>query len=537
GVSLAGLIRRERSLTPARAANVIAQIASALDYAHAFGYIHRDVKPSNIMVGAGDHATLTDFGIVKAAEGTQVTKSGMMVGTPEYMAPEQISGKTVDARSDIYALGVVGFEMLAGRAPFHGDTPRVLHAHVYEAPQSLHSINPRVSTAVEQAVGVALAKDSAQRYARAGEFANALSAAVSGVAPQPRAPEPPTRYVARQPRKQSSAMLPVLAGVAGAAVLLLLVLAIAFNASRGSITTALAPTATPTIVPIVVPTTAATTQFPSTAAPTAIATIARAVIAAPTSTPVVNVVTAPPILPTATPTLTGTPTGPQKRLDYYEDKGMVGSANLSGEFQARIFAQTEPANLGKYDYQGINSAVWSSDGKIVLVSAYEFGGSPFCYSALIQIDLSGSKRVIAHLSDRQANDCYSSTIPQVFVDAIWSSDGSKIAVNHMDEGGQNCPFMLNADGSVKRIDQCDSNDYPRYWSVDGKWIVMANRPVKCEAGRCERVFGGFYAFEVNGNRRVPLEQLGKIQMYDERYWPWKVIDSPMCKGASFWECE
>ncbi len=265
GVSLGDLIRREGSLPPARAATIIAQIASALDYAHALGYIHRDVKPSNIMIGAGDHATLTDFGIVKkAAEGTRVTKSGMMMGTPEYMAPEQIRGQTVDARADVYALGIVCYEMLAGRVPFQGDTARVLYGQVNEQPPSMRALNPRVPLAVEQALGGALAKDPSQRYYRAGEFANALSAAAGATDPaavptSPRAPEAPTRYAAKPPRKLSSVMLPVLAGIGGAMVLLIMVLAIAINASKPSApAVALAPTGTPTAVVTVGPTAAAT---------------------------------------------------------------------------------------------------------------------------------------------------------------------------------------------------------------------------------------------------------------------------------------
>lgn len=302
GVSLVELIRREGALPPVRAANILAQIASALDYAHALGYIHRDVKPSNILVDANDHATLTDFGIVKAAEGTRVTKSGVMVGTPEYMAPEQIRGQGIDARADVYALGVVCYEMLAGRVPFQGDTARVLYGHVNEAPPSLRTLNPRVPLVIEQVVGGALAKDPAQRYAHAGEFANALSAAVSATVsvPLPLVPEAPTRYAPQPPRKPS-AMLPILVGAGSAVVLLLLVLVIALNASRGNTTVALAPRATPTAT--TQPALATAPMAMPTVVPTVSPTIVRTVTPAATATPVVIVVTATPIpSPTASPT-------------------------------------------------------------------------------------------------------------------------------------------------------------------------------------------------------------------------------------------
>ena len=305
GITLAELIRREGALSPARAANIITQVASALDYAHTLGFVHRDVKPSNIMIGANDHATLTDFGIAKAAEGTRVTKSGVMVGTPEYMAPEQIRGQAVDGRVDVYALGVVGYEMLAGRVPFQGDTARVLYGQVHEAPPPLRSLNPRVPPAAEVALGMALAKEPAQRYARAGDFANALTAAVSGgVAVQPPAPEAPTRHVPPPPpppRQTSAPLFPVLAGIAGAVVVLVVVLAIALMARQ------------------------------PTSAPTSMTAASRPPTAVPTATPLVIVVTATPIptpTPTATPPYTPTP--------YAGEERVIGGAPmvfvLPGEF-------------------------------------------------------------------------------------------------------------------------------------------------------------------------------------------------------------
>ncbi|HHE73013.1 MAG TPA: serine/threonine protein kinase, partial [Chloroflexi bacterium] len=99
--SLANLLRRQGALPPQQAAQIVAQVASALDYAHQQGFVHRDVKPSNILLGAGGVAKLTDFGIVKAAEGTRLTQTGTLLGTPEYMSPEQAKGLGVDHRTDI----------------------------------------------------------------------------------------------------------------------------------------------------------------------------------------------------------------------------------------------------------------------------------------------------------------------------------------------------------------------------------------------------------------------------------------------------
>ena len=202
GLPLNELLRREGALPLERVTRIVAQIASALDYAHAQGFVHRDIKPSNIIVGRNDHATLTDFGTVKAAAGTTLTKTGMLIGTPAYMSPEQVRGRRVDHRADIYALGVVCYEMLTGQVPFGGETPAVLHAHVYEPLPPLRSLNRQLPAAVEKAVNRALVKEPERRYQSAGELAGALEAATRGkrVTPRPRpvalpikAVEPPTQ--------------------------------------------------------------------------------------------------------------------------------------------------------------------------------------------------------------------------------------------------------------------------------------------------------------------------------------------------------
>jgi serine/threonine-protein kinase len=195
GQTLAEVLHQEGALQSQRVARIAEQAASALDYAHAQGLVHRDIKPGNIIVGPGDRANLTDFGIVKALAGTSLTRTGTFIGTPEYVSPEQARGQAVDHRSDIYSLGVVCYEMLTGRVPFVGDTLAVLHAHGYETPSPLRSLNPRVPAALEPVLGQALAKKPAERHQSAGELACALAGAARGVARPPRpapVPEPPT---------------------------------------------------------------------------------------------------------------------------------------------------------------------------------------------------------------------------------------------------------------------------------------------------------------------------------------------------------
>ena len=194
GHSLAEIIRHEGPLPPERAVRILDQIAQALDYAHVQGLIHRDVKPGNVIVSPQDHATLTDFGVAKALAGSRLTRSGTMLGTPSYMAPEQVSGQPVGPATDVYALGVVAYEMLGGRPPFEGDTARVLHAHVYEEPRPLPQVNLRISSAVGAVVQKALVKEPGKRYGSADGFAAALSQAVGlrepGIIREPRPPKP-----------------------------------------------------------------------------------------------------------------------------------------------------------------------------------------------------------------------------------------------------------------------------------------------------------------------------------------------------------
>jgi Tol biopolymer transport system component len=188
GRPLSQVIREEGPLSPQRAVNIAQQLAEAVDYAHSQGFVHRDIKPSNVIVDPQDHATLTDFGIVKAADGTSLTRTGTLVGTPEYMSPEQVRGLEVDHRSDVYSLGVVAYEMLAGRAPFRGDTATVLHSHVYEPPPPLGQVSPRVPGRMESVLQRALAKIPEQRYQTAGEMARVLAASLVAAAESAEAP-------------------------------------------------------------------------------------------------------------------------------------------------------------------------------------------------------------------------------------------------------------------------------------------------------------------------------------------------------------
>jgi serine/threonine-protein kinase len=159
---------------------IVCQVADALGHAHARGLVHRDVKPSNILIDEDGNSLLTDFGIAKMVEGTiQFTQTGAILGTPAYMSPEQIRGDSLDGRSDIYSLGVVLYEMATGRPPYVAETPPAIFVkHLHDPLPPPRTFNSNLPASVERVILKALTKDPAQRYATAGELAKAIQAAI-----------------------------------------------------------------------------------------------------------------------------------------------------------------------------------------------------------------------------------------------------------------------------------------------------------------------------------------------------------------------
>jgi serine/threonine protein kinase len=191
GPTLADLM--DRGLDDGRIPELLDQIAAGLDYAHQHGVIHRDVKPGNVLLTEDGRAVLADFGLAWLLEGAHLTLTGGVIGTPEYMAPEQAGGEGIDHRADVYALGVVLFEMLVGERPFVAETPiGVLLKHLQDAPPSVLAARPDLPPGVDAVMTRALAKDPAERFASAGELARAFREAFSGEPRSLAAPsEPP----------------------------------------------------------------------------------------------------------------------------------------------------------------------------------------------------------------------------------------------------------------------------------------------------------------------------------------------------------
>ena len=175
GETLQALVKRNGAITPRKAAGIVAQVAEALDYAHLKGVVHRDLKPSNIMILRDGMVKVMDYGIARARRFEGLTVTGAFLGTPDYVAPETAEGRGADARSDLYSLGIVFYEMLTGKKPFVGDTPfATLKKHCTEAPTPPSALSPEVPRELEEIVLRLMSKDPAERYPGAEELLIAL---------------------------------------------------------------------------------------------------------------------------------------------------------------------------------------------------------------------------------------------------------------------------------------------------------------------------------------------------------------------------
>jgi len=209
-----------KPLDISRAVDIMSHVTSALAYAHRQGIIHRDVKPSNILLAKDGRILLSDFGIAKAIGHGTITKTGVVIGTPEYMSPEQaVAPKRVDHRTDIYSLGVLLYHLLTGRVPFKADTPqRTLLAVVREPIPSPSQWNPAIGPEIERIILRATEKDPAQRFRTVDEMMSALQAAI-GLAPArpyPSQPAPTSkRRVAPGPERLPGTVLRTIRTVSG----------------------------------------------------------------------------------------------------------------------------------------------------------------------------------------------------------------------------------------------------------------------------------------------------------------------------------
>jgi serine/threonine protein kinase/Flp pilus assembly protein TadD len=182
GQDLKKLIRQTGQLAIGTTINIAKQVCGGLVEAHALGVVHRDLKPSNIMIDSDGNARIMDFGIARSLEAKGITGVGVMIGTPEYMSPEQVEGKGVDQRSDIYSLGVILYEMVTGRAPFEGDTPFTIGVkHKSEIPKNPEELNAQIPEDLSLVILRCLEKDKEKRYQSVGEIRSELDSIEKGI--------------------------------------------------------------------------------------------------------------------------------------------------------------------------------------------------------------------------------------------------------------------------------------------------------------------------------------------------------------------
>jgi serine/threonine-protein kinase len=190
GSDLRSLLQREGTLAPARALGIVAQAGNGLDAAHRRGLVHRDIKPGNLLLGEDDHVYLADFGLTKQASSqTGLTATGQLVGTVDYVAPEQIQGQEVDGRTDVYSLACVLFECLAGGKPFDKDSEvAILWAHMQDPPPPIRERRPELPEGLESVLVKGMAKKPEDRYATCRDLVEAARRALgisSGEIPRP----------------------------------------------------------------------------------------------------------------------------------------------------------------------------------------------------------------------------------------------------------------------------------------------------------------------------------------------------------------
>jgi predicted Ser/Thr protein kinase len=220
GPTLKEVLQQGRQLSHPSIARILVQVAEALDFAHSKGIVHRDVKPANIILCGDEKVKITDFGIAKiASEAVNLTTTGQFLGTPNYMAPEQVKGSSVDGRTDVFALGVVLYELLTRRKPFGGDSLTTISYRIVHEPfETPHEVDPSIPIEFDEVVNRCLAKDPRDRYQHARDVAADLRALAAGQPLPPPPAEPaadPTVVGGKVPTMELP--FPEAAGAAGAA--------------------------------------------------------------------------------------------------------------------------------------------------------------------------------------------------------------------------------------------------------------------------------------------------------------------------------
>lgn len=476
GGTLLKLIRSGR-LTLERAMYLTEQIGSALDYVHQRGIIHRDLKPSNILIDELGNAILTDFGVARIQFGVlpTLTATGYAMGTPAYMAPERWAGDTdTDHRSDIYAFGMLIYEMLTGSLPFKADdTPRVIYWHLHLPPPTLENTHANLPSAVDTVLAKSLAKEPADRYNSAGELAQAFRSALNEIPTDsiflpltPTKPNSPTPAIPsslpdetlisegaahpeskQQPQQQEAAGATIASGrvtrrspfpnravwislvflLAGA----LLILAL----SRGNDPSVDAQNGTNTALALLTPD---SVQL-------ALLTLTREA-ATVTATSTVTATAS----PSRTPTSTISPSPTQRAVAH-----ILFTSSESGVDQVWIMNAdgSQPTQLTSSGVED-NWSKWSPDRSQIIFATYRRGVNEIW---VMEADGSNPRALTSGRNDW---------------DPVYSPDGSQIAFVSQRDGNREI-YMMNADGSnQRRLTNDRGQDWFPSWTPDGMRIVF-----------------------------------------------------------------
>ena len=444
-----------------RALGIARQIAGALDTAHRAGVVHRDLKPGNILMRDDKTPVVTDLGIaaVKTAA-TRLTRTGGMLGTPHYMSPEQARGQPVDGRADIYALGIILYEMLAGKVPFDADSPlAVLHQHLSEPPPPLYRIRPDLVDITYRTVETCLQKDPADRFQTATQLMAALDHALEvekgGIGTTP---YPPLLRSRRQAVKWYHILPPVVFLLLGLGLYQLFAaappseLAAPMTTLPGSgelanivqpspsttitspiITEADLPTATFRPLPTHTATMTATPAATLSPSPTATATITSM----PTNTP----------LPLPAPAI-GSPTGRIVFTCYIDNVDDICVINADGSGETRLTA------VATTDFY----ASFTPDGRQILFSSRRDGG--FLMYAMGSDGSNVQRLGPAHIGG-------------IYAPAV-SPEGQRVTFTAAQDGNQQV-WVMNWDGSqLQQLTHTDGNNVDPVWSPDGNHIAFAS---------------------------------------------------------------
>ncbi len=548
GGSLADRLK-QGPLSLQEAARIFERLAPALDEAHARNVIHRDLKPGNILFDQYNEPYLSDFGIAKLSEAQTSVTGSAIIGTPAYMSPEQAQGEAVDGRADIYALGVILFEMLTGRQPFEGDTPMsVVVKHITTPPPHILDVRPDLPPAIEPVIEKSLAKNRDDRFGTAIEFANALAAVARGEPADLKTavrPAPPT--VARLPAQPPPAAPPrrrrlglwiglglVLllgaAAVLAAAWLFLPSLLPAFQAAATTVSAVTPAQPTPAVTP---------------AQETPAITPAQ-------ETPL------PPVTPQATATSPATPAGPPVVGGADQIAVVSGGDIWVMDVDGGHLRQLTTDGAAKTDLQ------WSPDGRQIIyisgrrVQAVDFETGAVAtiaefvtadYLEAFEISPDGSQVAISLNRelyvvpfDLQAlaaarsrtqliamNGCFTYSDLGT-TEARWSNDGQRLAVGVLTVGPSNLRaevvrvFDISACNSASpivldtfpgpRFDMSGYNVAPWIPSFDwnGDTLFVLNSAIRNEG------FGNLYSYDYVTHRAHLLDPLGSTCCYRDARW-------------------